>query len=289
MKSILIMVYLGLVCCQLAGQPPTDMPGKEIIYGRKDGMALTMIMLSPKSNGNGKAIVSVVSGAWYSRTEWIPDYVRKSETLLQRGYTVFLVMPSGRPRFSIPDGIADAKRSVRFVRYHAAEYNIDPAHIGITGTSSGGQLSLAVATDDDIQDTDSTDPVDRVSSRVQAAACFYPPTDFLHWGNVEVDPKNKYVLDEADVYAAFEFKEWDPAHKNYRLITDQQKIIGIYKLFPPSTRLVPTIRPVLIAHGTADFVVPFSQSEKFMEKLRQSHITCELLVKAGWPARRMEQ
>jgi acetyl esterase/lipase len=281
MKFILIMVCYGLSCHQLAGQPPKDIPGKEIIYGRKDGMALTMIMLSPKVSGNGKAIVNLVSGAWYSRTEWIPDYIRKSETLLQRGYTVFLVMPSGRPRFSIPDGIADAKRSIRFVRYHAAEYNIDPAHIGITGTSSGGQLSLAVATDDDIQDTESMDPVDRVSSRVQAAACFYPPTDFLHWGSVEVDPKNKYVLDEADVYAAFEFREWDPAHKNYRLITDQQKIVGIYKSISPIYQVSSDDPPVLIAHGTADLVVPFSQSEKFMEKLRQSHITCELLVKEG--------
>ena len=31
-------------------------------------------------------------------------------------------------------------------------------------------------------DPKAKDPVDRVSSRVQAVACFFPPTDFLNYG-----------------------------------------------------------------------------------------------------------
>ena len=51
--------------------------------------------------------------------------------------------------FNIEDGIEDAKRAVRFVRYHAADYKISPNHIGITGASSGGHLSLVVGVDND--------------------------------------------------------------------------------------------------------------------------------------------
>ncbi len=71
------------------------------------------------------------------------------------------------------------KRAVRFIRYNAKEYHIDPAHIGITGASSGGHLSLMTGLSDDKIDTASKDPVNLVSSRVQAVAVFYPPTDFL--------------------------------------------------------------------------------------------------------------
>jgi acetyl esterase/lipase len=281
MKFFLILSFYGLAFLNLMGQNQTDILQKELIYGRKDGMALTMLQLSPKTGRNGKAIIKLVSGGWYTREEWIPDYIRRADNYLIRGYTVFLVMPSGRPMFTIVDAIADSKRAVRFIRFHSADYKIDPSHIGITGTSSGGQLSLAVATDDDKPDPDSKDPVDRVSSRVQAAACFYPPSDFLHWGNVEVDPRNKYVLDQADVYAAFEFKEWDPKHKNFVVMTDQKKIVGIYKEISPIYQISPDDPPILIAHGTADVVVPFYQSEKFIEKLKLSRIPCNLLVKPG--------
>jgi acetyl esterase/lipase len=281
MKYFLAIILSCLNGFYLSGQAQTNYSQKELIYGRKDGMAMTMIRLTPNGTRNGKAIINLVSGGWYTLEEWIPYYTKNADTFLQKGYTVFLVMPSGRPMFTIVDGIADAKRSVRFVRYHAAEYKIDPNHIGITGTSSGGQLSLAVATDDDILDSVSKDPVDRVSSRVQAVACFYPPSDFLHWGNTDVDPRNKFILDQEDVYSAFEFKEWDPKHKNFVLITDQNKIVGIYKEISPIYQISSDDPPILIAHGTADVVVPIAQSEKFIEKLKQANITCDLMVKKG--------
>src|SRR5450755_3706906 len=196
MRKLLILIFFSLGSSQLTAQNQSGFIKKDLIYGRKDGLALTMVMLSPKGKSNRKAIVKMVSSGWYSDYDWIPDVIKSSETYIRRGYTVFLVMHSSRPMYSILDAIADSKRAVRFVRYHSGEYKIDPKHIGITGASSGGQLSLTVAMDDDKPDRDSKDPVDRVSGRVQAAACFFPPSDFLHWGNLMVDPKNKAILDE---------------------------------------------------------------------------------------------
>ncbi len=281
MKYIFSWLALMLISFQLIAQGSGFYIQKEIIYGRKDGMALTMLMLNPKNNRNGKAIINLVSGAWYTQYAWLPNYTKNAEIYLKRGYTVFLVMPSGRPMFNIMDGIEDAKRSVRFVRFHSSDYKIDPNHIGITGTSSGGHLSLAVAMDDDKTDPGSKDPVERVSGRVQAAACFYPPSDFLNWGNVKVDPKNKYLLDESDVYSAFDFREWDPNHKNFVLISDPEKLNEIYNKISPIYQASPDDPPILLAHGNADAVVPFSQSEKLLEKLKKENIICELLVKQG--------
>jgi acetyl esterase/lipase len=39
----------------------------------------------------------------------------------------------------------DAQRAVRFVRAHAAEYGISPAHVGIFGFSAGGHLASTIA------------------------------------------------------------------------------------------------------------------------------------------------
>src|SRR4030095_750857 len=148
-------------------------PFQEIIYGRKDGTALTMLELKPNGKSNGKAIVRVIAGNWLSSYEWAssPDVLEISKTLYtDKGYTVFEVIVGSQPRYAIPDEINDVKRAVRYIRYNSKQFGIDPNHIGLEGSSAGGNLSLAVATADDKIDTASKDPVDHVSSRVQAVA-----------------------------------------------------------------------------------------------------------------------
>ena len=88
----------------------------EIIYGRKDGMALTMTVLTPKQKSNGKAILSVVSGNWISSERSRMRLPEWSQTYIDNGYTVFGVMVGSQPRYTIPDEVSDLKRAVRFVR-----------------------------------------------------------------------------------------------------------------------------------------------------------------------------
>ncbi|WP_107657884.1 alpha/beta hydrolase [Nocardia suismassiliense] len=45
----------------------------------------------------------------------------------------------------------DARRAVQFVREHAATWQVEPRHIGILGSSAGGQLAFSAATDYDRQ------------------------------------------------------------------------------------------------------------------------------------------
>ena len=156
-----------------------------MIYGRKYGTALTMDVFTPKQGANGAAVIFAVSGGWFSAHEAISlTFCRE---FLKRGYTVFAVVHGSQPKYTIPEIIEDMNRAVRFIRYHAADYGIDPNRIGITGGSAGGHLSLmkgAAGTDGDPK---AKDPVDRVSSRVQAVACFFPPTDFLNYGEKGVE------------------------------------------------------------------------------------------------------
>src|SRR5262245_35924960 len=149
MRTFLSLLLLASVYVQ--GQD-RSLNRTEIIYGRKDGMALTMMMEKSAQNSNGRAIINIVSGNWRSGYESMLYFIEKDKPYIDSGYTVFEVIHGSQPRYAIPDEIEDIKRAVRFIRYNAKEYGIDPDKIGITGASSGGHLALAVATADDKPD-----------------------------------------------------------------------------------------------------------------------------------------
>lgn len=254
---------------------------KEIIYGRKDGMALTMTMIAPKQNANGKAIISTLSGNWVSNERMIEAFPSRNMEYIKAGYTVFGVMVSSQPRYTITDEVADLKRAVRFIRYNANDYNIDPNKIGITGSSSGGHLSLMIATADDVT-TKSTDPVDKVSSRVQAAAVFFPPTDFINYGGLNTSGKiNQAGLVFARVAAAFDFKVWNDTTGTYVSITDTEKRLAIAKEISPINSVSADDPPVIIVHGDKDMVVPKQQSESIIAKFKEVNVPNDLIIKSG--------
>lgn len=254
----------------------------EIIYGRKDGMALTMTVLTPKQKPNGKAIISVISGNWVSTERSRMRFPEWSKVYIDNGYTVFGVMVGSQPRYTIPDEITDLKRAVRFIRYNAKEYGIDPDKIGITGSSSGGHLSLMIATSSDSANTRSMDPVDKVSARVQAAAVFFPPTDFINYGGPNTSGKiNQAGLVLARVAAAFDFKVWNDTTGTYVSITDTDKRLAIAKEISPINSVSSDDPPVIIVHGDKDMLVPKQQSESIIEKFKEVNVPNSFIIKEG--------
>jgi acetyl esterase/lipase len=254
----------------------------ELIYGKADGMALTLIKLSPNSNSNGRGIIYVLSGGWYSGDFWIPFFIKNAKAYISRGYTVFGVLHSSAPRYTILDMIPEIHRAVRFIRYHAHDYGIDPNHLGITGNSAGAHLALMISTVDKGLDSTAKDPVDRVSSRVQAIACFYPPTDFLNWDKPGMNSiQNKTALIKAGVRSSFDFTVWDSVSGHAVLITDSLKMAEIYRSISPIYQVSPDDPPVMIAHGDADQVVPIQQSESIIRKLMEARVPSQLIIKKG--------
>ena len=120
-----------------------------------------------------------------------------------------------QPHFTIPDAIADINRAVRFIRYHAKDYKIDPNRIGITGGSAGGHLSLMQGTAGDLGNPKATDAVETMSSRVQAVACFFPPTDFLNYGEPGKDAIGRGMLSDFKARRSTS-SEFDPKTKALR-------------------------------------------------------------------------
>jgi acetyl esterase/lipase len=277
----LLLVAAGVLLALAGGcARSTDRPlykrTQDVIYGRKDGMALTLDVFTPAQNANGAAVVWVVSGGWFSSHESISLEISRSliTTLVQRGYTVFAVVHSSQPRFTIPEMLPDIRRAVRYVRYHAADYRIDPAHIGITGASSGGHLALLQGVTGDAGDAEAADPVERVSSRVQAVACFFPPTDFLNYGQPGEEALGRGLL--KNFSAPFAFHATDP---------EKRRQIG--RQISPIYHVTPDDPPTLIIHGDRDALVPLQQSETLVARLRQAGVAARLVIKPGaghgWP------
>jgi acetyl esterase/lipase len=281
--SGLIAVWMALAGGGPAATHAEGVPGKraeDVIYGRKHGMALTMDVFTPQENSKGIGVILVLSGGYRSYHEGYMIHFRDHVTgLVRAGYTVFAVVHSSQPKFTIPEILPDLNRAVRFIRCHASDYHIDPDHIGITGGSSGGHLSLMQGTTGTEGDPKAKDAVERVSSRVQAVACFFPVTDYLNFGAEGVDAMGTGPL--AQLKAPFDFQELDPKTNVFVRITDPQKRREIGRQISPIYHITSRSAPTLIIHGDRDHGVPIQQSETFIAKLKEAGVPGELIVKKG--------
>ena len=255
---------------------------EELIYGRKDGLGLTMIWIKPNVKANGKAIISVQSGAWVSGVFGGEIPTELLQFYLEKGYSVFAAMHGSQPRYAIPDAVNDLKRAVRYIRYNANRFGIDPNQLGITGYSSGGHLSLAVAMAEEKIDSMAADPVDRVSSRVQAAAVLYPPTDFLNWGKGNYDIlQDKTLMKNVRIGEAFNFRIHDRRARTLNMISDSALKYKMIREISPIYSISSDDPPVFIIHGNVDGIVPLQQSELFITKLKEAGVANKLFIKKG--------
>lgn len=272
MKRLLIAVFVALLSPALLGADDSGLKRSEVIYGRKFGTALTLDVLQPAKT-NGYAVIWIISGGFYSDHNGInPAYCQQ---LLDRGYTVFAVVHGSQPRFTILEIAEDIHRSVRWIRHHAAEYGVRPDKIGITGASAGGHLSLTLGTQGRDGDPKAKDPVDRESSKVQAVACFFPPTDFQNWGRPG-DTQVGVGKVGREFYGAF--------GKRSDVLESRETYGGEISPIHFVTR---EMAPTLVLHGEADGLVPIYQAEIFETKCREAGASFKLVrlpgKDHGWP------
>jgi acetyl esterase/lipase len=278
----LVIVCVARATSAVAGETPGPIKYQlveDVVYGNKDGMGLTLDVLTPETGAKHVGVILVSSGGWRSSKSDIPEQNerrRNSEHwvqgLLQGGYTLFLTRHGSAPRYFVPEMIEDVRRGVRFVRLHAERFGIDPDHLGITSGSSGGHLALMVATTGDDGKPDSRDPVERTSSRVQAVVAWFPPTDLVNWGKPEG-------------FRNIEERRPGFLQGIFGKVTDVESQL---KTISPIYHLSKDDPPLLLIHGDKDATVPLQQSQVLKEKYDELGLPVNLIVHPGgghtyWP------
>lgn len=264
LTAVALIVFAGL------GQAHAEENARirDVVYGHKFGMALTLDVLKP-TKPNGAGVIFIVSGGFNSDLSKVEAGLfgpARYAPLLERGYTVFLVSHGSQPKFNVSEVVADIHRSVRFIRVHAKDYGVDPDRLGMTGVSSGAYLALMIGTKGNAGDPNAKDAVDRASSRVQAVGCFCPCTDLVDYGKT-----GRCILEYEPVKFAWPIFGLDGKSRD-------EQIKALRELSPIDfiTKQTP---PTLIIHGDADPLAPIEQSERFVAKLAANGVPHRLVTK----------
>lgn len=230
----------------------------DVVYGHKDGMALTFDVIRP-AKPSGAGVLWIQSGGWYSN--WVDSKVWPGicKPYLDKGFTMFIVRHGSAPKYTVPEAVEDVRRSVRFIRMKAKDFGVDAERLGVFGASAGGHLSLMLGTTGDDGDPKAKDEVLRQSSRVAVVVALCPPTDLRGW---TTNPP-------AAIKAIPTLKP--------PLTFDAKKEADCSPLLKASSKAAVT----LLIHGDKDTLVPIDHSKNMMEALEKEKVTCQLTVVEG--------
>lgn len=119
---------------------PTDAPGRVANVSR----AMLYVYPADPAKNTGAAVVIAPGGA-YRRLSIEHEGHQIARWLAANGITGVVLkyrMPNGHPEVPLDD----AEQAMRVVRQRAAEWGIDVAKVGFSGSSSGGHLASSMST-----------------------------------------------------------------------------------------------------------------------------------------------
>jgi acetyl esterase/lipase len=231
-----------------------------VIYGMYSGLALLLDIYYPDQS-NGYGLIHISGSGWSAPLGLDARPLKESAhveieggPLVRAGYTLFTINHRATPRFHYPAAVQDAQRAVRFIRYHAEEYGIDPERIGAIGGSSGGHLVTMLGVLDGHGDPDDESPINRLSAKVQCVVARAAPCSFIADGPGRGAP-SMFLGAMVDLGI-------DPGSIEYRRALEAS----------PITHVTPDDPPFLFIHGDADDVVPIAESEAMAEALHKAGV-----------------
>ena len=225
----------------------------------------------PKEDHSPKpALVWVPGGGWKGTDKNM--MLGEMTEFANAGYVVASIYYRSSAQGHYPDQLIDVKTAIRFLRAHAAEFEINPEKIGIFGRSAGAHLSAAAAMNQDGFDSEEWSGY---SSKVQACCDMFGPVDFLKL--IEIDEH------EIATNPNFRWKSMAETHEGALMGGDPATLRERSKEFCPPYILTKEMCPMLILHGDCDKLVPCSISEEFYDKIVEAGMEdrADLYILAG--------
>ncbi|MEW5938055.1 MAG: alpha/beta hydrolase [Chloroflexota bacterium] len=263
---VVLTSFLSTSAAQAAGQPKyppvLTVPVKrgtvvkDLTYCTNQ-VPLRLDLYYPTSgNAPWPAVLYVHGGGWVGGDKSTTHIADEVEALRAAGYIVTSVDYRLAPRYAFPAQIVDLKCSVRFLRAHAAELQLDPEHIGAWGTSAGGHLVSLLGLADESAGWDVGEYKEQ-SSEVQAVVDMFGPTDLMH------------AMDEAD-----------GVKRMLILFGGVKPTWNMLASASPVTHVSPGDAPFLIIHGEEDAVITPQQSIRLYQRLTSSAVPANLILVA---------
>jgi acetyl esterase/lipase len=182
---------------------PKDLIGGKPIVGISNVTVPTMTVYSPNGENTGVAVV-VFPGGGYQMLAIDLEGSEVCDWLTAKGITCVLLKyrvtdvgdyPKSGPYPESPMALEDAQRTLGVVRYHAAEWHIDPHKVGVLGFSAGGHLSAAISNHWDKRLYAAVDDADKESCRPDFAVPIYPGHLSISASNWDTKQgKKKFVM-----------------------------------------------------------------------------------------------
>jgi acetyl esterase/lipase len=251
---------------------------ENVVYGKGGDVDLKLDLARPAAkDGPFPALVFIHAGGWKIGSRAM--YRREIERAAARGYVAVTVTyrltdvqtdgtrrdtwGDGKPKYPWPAPIHDVKTAVRWLRANAARYKIDPEHIGATGSSAGGHLSLLLGLTkpkDGLEgDSGRGQPV--ISSGVQAVVNVFGPVDLTRMYPTTIELVRGGLRD-------FLGGRPDDAPARYGEAS-------------PLTYVSADAPPTLTIHGDKDVFVPLEQAKMLDDAMKKAGAQHTLIVVPG--------
>lgn len=241
--------------------------GDSMVYHRMD------IYLPKVEKASYPVIISIYGSAWMANNAKGADLSTIGNALLNAGFAV--AVPNHRASWEakFPAPMNDVKAAIRFIRANANSYHIDTSFVGITGSSSGGNMAAMAGCSrfvkqktlgkETVDIEGSVGPFTTYSSSVDAVVDWFGPTNMLKMDScggtdfIHNDPRSP-----ASLYIGGPIQE------------NKEKTL----LASPTAYIDKNDPPFLIFHGDKDRVVPHCQSEILFEALKTAGVPCQFYL-----------
>jgi acetyl esterase len=212
-----------------------------LVYGEVGGEKLTMDYYQPSGPGPHPIVIIIHGGGYISGTSRNGSEAYCADFLAPAGYAVFSINYRLAPKYPYPAAVEDVVRAIRYLRFHAPDWNADPHGIALVGGSAGGYLSNMVGL------------MNAPGADVQAVVTLFGPSDFR---GKPLSEHQRAFLDHA-----IQEKGLDAA------LSEASPILRVTKNAPP----------FLLIHGDKDEAVPFTESLNLQKALRSAGVECDLI------------
>jgi acetyl esterase/lipase len=215
----------------------------------------------PEASKRTGAAVIILPGGGYTILAMDHEGRQYADWLNERGIAAVIVKyrVSGKDGagYHFPVPLMDARRAIRLTRSKANEWGIDPAKVGVMGSSAGGHLASMCATlwDEKLPE-ETTDNIDALDCRPDFAVLVYPVISMTEsWGHG--GSKRRLLRENA------------PADLAARVSTEK--------------RVNAKTPPCFLVHAADDMVVPLRNSLEFAARCAENKVpvVCHVYAKGG--------